>query len=517
MKLDTESLSKKRVVLFNPEPKGFKGAEIQIPVPPFALLAIAGPLWEAGYDIKIIDAVVEENWQGKITKYADGAICFGVTSMTGYQIKGGVEMSKLVKERYPDVRVIWGGYHPSIMPEQTAANKYIDIVVRGQGERTMLEVVQHLKKHLSLDGILGITYKNDGKIVINPDRFFEDINNFPSFQFHLIDVERYIIDSLRSQTIGYMSSQGCPYQCKFCAELKVTKRRWSGLKAERVLNDIEYLVKNHGINGLHIYDSNFFINKKRVEEICEGLLARNIDIAWGNVNLRADQITYADEKLLKLLKQTHCEWFLTGAESGRQEILDFITKGTKVEDTIRLKEIFSRYDFKPLFGFVLGFPYKNLINVSLKEDFDAIIDTVRRIQTIDRKNEFLLWLYTPYPGTPIYNLAIQNGVREPKNLEEWSRFTLNFSNIPWLPKKYEKIADQLNYYIFPYTSSHFNTIWEIKYQGHFKALKRVFHRVLQVMARFRLKYRFLCFPIEYEILSFRRRWKARKINAEYQS
>lgn len=478
--------------------------------PPFSLLSIGAMLHKDGWDIKIVDEVINPDYKKTIINDLKDALCLGVTSMTGPQIKSGLDASALAKEVNPDIKVIWGGYHPSILPEQTVENKLIDIVVKGQGERTFFELVTSLAAGKDISSIEGVVYKKNGKIFSNPPRKFEDINNFPDLPFELINIKDYIFNGVTPKTIGFLTSRGCPFDCKFCAELKVTQRRWSGLTPERVLKNFEYFLKN-GVTGIHIYDSNFFVDKKRVKAICGEILDRKLDLTWGNVNLKANSVPTGDE-LWELLYKTNCKWVLVGAESGSQEILDFISKRIKVEDILELKKNCHKYDILPFMSFIIGFPYGDCSESYLDREFKNTLDLIDKIIKVDNNNCIFYQIYTPFPGNPLYDISLKTGkFREPKNLEEWSKFVSNFVNVDWLPKKYEKLLGQLNKYIFPYISKNFDEGYKKSLKNkRFKILFAAAHEVLKALARMRWKTRFFAFPLEYNFIKARAAAKYKK-------
>lgn len=293
----------KKIVLFRPK----TSPDYDYLGLPLSLLGLAS-LLEKDYEIKIVDAPVDRDYLEKVMNSIEGALCLGISTMTGYQISEGLEVAKAVKEKHPDIPIIWGGFHPTIFPEQTIQSDYVDIVVRGWGITTFKELVDALANNKPLENIQGITFVQDGKIISTPDRPFEDINAFPRFPFHLIDdMNRYVANTeFASRSISYVSSYGCPFRCAFCAENKVSKRRWSGLKPERVVDDIEYLVKNYGINGIAFVDNNFFVDEERVRGICKLLIERNLNIKWGFAEGRAEQLVRYEEDTWELMIKSGC-------------------------------------------------------------------------------------------------------------------------------------------------------------------------------------------------------------------
>src|SRR3989344_5221212 len=174
----------KKITLYDPIPD-----MIPDPLPlPTELLAIAS-LLDKDYEIKIFDFRSDKE---EVIKQAKESICFGLTCLTGLQISDGLEVAKAVRKANPKVPLVWGGWHPSLLPEQTIKNEYVDIIVKGQGERTFYELVKAIDKGKSLKEIKGITYKKDVKILHNIDRPLEDLNNFRRLPYYLVDVNRYI-------------------------------------------------------------------------------------------------------------------------------------------------------------------------------------------------------------------------------------------------------------------------------------------------------------------------------------
>lgn len=494
-----KSPTSKRIVLFSPKTDFnyyFNGV-------PLSLLAISRFLYEeGGYDIKIISASPKEDYIQTILQLSDGAICFGVTSMTGYQIYDGLRAAKAVKEKYPNIPIVWGGWHPSICSTQTVSNPNVDIVVRGQGERTFTELVHKLQDHLPLNDVLGITYKQDGKVFHNADRLFEDINNFPALPYHLIDVEEYF-RRMGSRTLYYVSSYGCPHRCGFCAELTVNKRRWSGLKAERVIDELQSIVAKYNVDSIIFADSNFFVNERRVCLICERIIDRKLNIEWRYANGRLDQLMHYNEDTWRLMRDSGCESILIGAESGSQEALDLINKDATVEDTIEFTKISKSYGIKIIFSFMLGFPPRSeKLNQAIDEEFRQTVNLIDKIKSIYDNVQILCFIYTPYPGTPLYDLSIEHGLKEPDTLEDWSHFDLLAKNTPWVPDKHVKLIQQLIKYIFPFVFKQVDYSRLLNKSIPVKFFNQSLLEILHRMASFRWKHKFFSIPIEYQITRF---------------
>ncbi|MEK7817220.1 MAG: cobalamin-dependent protein, partial [Actinomycetota bacterium] len=201
----------KKVVLFFPNPvrENRQAPAADSPGFPMAILALAGPLKAAGYEPALIYEGVEDDLKSRIAVACNGAICLGVSAMTGNQLRGAIDYSKLAKELYPELPIVWGGYHPTLLPEQTLAEDYVDIVVRGQGEATFMELVRCLETGGSLGGVAGISYKEDGRQVANQPKRPEPLESLPPYPYELLDVEKIINrNSASFRSLQYLSSSG---------------------------------------------------------------------------------------------------------------------------------------------------------------------------------------------------------------------------------------------------------------------------------------------------------------------
>src|SRR3989338_1427528 len=191
----------KKVVLYNPKPAEL-GRFIGVPL---NLLTLAS-LIKNKYEIKIFD-FVDNELEKNILKESENALCIGISAITGYQIKDGLRIAKLVKEKFPGIPVIWGGWHPSILPLQTIKNPYVDIVVRGQGAKPLRDIANALAGNKPLDDIKGIIFKKNGEIKENPDKEFEEIDDLYPLPFELINIKKYITKTeIGSRTINYVTS-----------------------------------------------------------------------------------------------------------------------------------------------------------------------------------------------------------------------------------------------------------------------------------------------------------------------
>ncbi|MEW6359780.1 MAG: radical SAM protein [Planctomycetota bacterium] len=407
----------------DPEGKAHRGA-------PLSLLTVAAPLREAGFEVSIVDLRTDPV---EAVKVDDDTLLVGFSVMTGHQIRGALELSKTIRESNPNVPLVWGGWHATLLPDQTIAHPLVDVIVRGQGELTLLELAKVLKDGKSYEGVAGLTYQKDGKPVNNPDREIADINTFPMPTYDLVDMSKHIIrdPDYGAHMIAYLTSRGCVHRCGFCAIRQVYKRKWLDLPVERVLDEITLLLKTYPkANGIYFEDDNFFINRRRAKEILKGILDRGLKIKWTALG-RTDHIVKFDAEILELLRNTGCIQILVGAESGSQEILDLITKDTTVEQTVKAVEILQTYGVEPVLSFMVGFPEE-------VEEYDATLNLIKRLKKEWPGIDIKLFFYTPFPGSALYDYALDRGLQPPDKLEDWVEYTMHNVNVPWVSKKREK-------------------------------------------------------------------------------
>lgn len=488
--------NKKDTILFFPDPKldGLTWHQM-----PFSVLAISSPLVDRGYRVKIFDERFEDNLEEEMLSALNDAICVGISTFTGGQISGALKMAKIIKQNFPHLLLVWGGWHPSLLPEQTAQDPNVDIVVYGQGELTFLELVEALINNESIRQIPGLCYKQDGQIIKTPSRPLEDINNFPPLPLNLINVRNYIgphtgLDG--AMTLSYMSSQGCPYRCGFCADKRVYQRRWFGLKPRRVVEDLNCLVKEYNLEAIYFEDNNFFVDKCRVEQICEGIIANRLNIKWEAMG-HPRQLLRFDNNFWDLIRESGCRRILIGAESGDQEILNLIKKDTTLQDTVDFVKKAKRHNIVPILSTMTGFP------MAPKEDLYKTVTLAVNLKKLYKETEFKLFLYTPYPGTDLYDMAIKCGMKQPDDLLEWSRHTLRDVKTPWLDDKFRARIRYIAFFYFQiaYPSK---LIQRKVNQVRYKFIIKPIFKIVQFVARIRLASNFYSLPIEPLIYNYLR-------------
>jgi len=501
---------KKKVVLFLPSPvsysRSWRGA-------PLSLLAISRVLDKQGYAIKIITRFLSDNPEEEILEEVKDSLCLGISAMIGFQIYDGLKIASLVKKKYPDLPIVWGGWHPSVLPVETVKNKNVDIVVKGQGDRTFPELVSALEQKKSLRGLRGVVFKEKDRVIVNPDRPLEDLNDLPPLPYHLVDIEKCITKTeFGERSLFYTSSYGCPFRCGFCVEPIVYHQHWVGFKAERVVEDWQFLVKKYQIDTVIVSDSNFFTDKQRVYDICRGLLRKRIKIKWRNANGRIPQLVAFEPEIWQAMEKSGCSLINTGAESGSQAALDLINKDMAAEDIIKFAKLCHRYHIKVQFSFLLGLPWSKSRKENdrfIEGEYQKTISLIDELYKVSQRNHFTYYIYLPYPGAPLFNRAVKLGLKIPHTLEGWSHYLLSpedaFDTVTrqkWISQGKARLVNMLSQYIFSLMDKDSLVFIESLPDNFWKYIFKKFFNLARQVALFRWRFKFFALPVDYLIFNW---------------
>jgi len=395
--------------------------------PPLALLALASILEGRGYRVQIIDSTIEPRFKERILEQLDEAICLGISIVTGPMIEEAIEVSRAVKAKNPKFPVILGGWHPSTLAGQTLAASYVDVVVRGQGELALGEIVERLEAGEELDGIEGCSFKRStGEVVHNPNRKTTYIQDLPPKSYHLIDLEPYARLS-RSRWVTYTSSHGCPYDCSFCSNASLYGRAWNALPAARVVSEMTELVRRFRLEMVDIIDDNFLVDRQRGIDIANGIIESGERFDWC-IQTTANFLLRTSDQDVQLMRRSGLKRVFIGAESGSDDVLRSVNKvrfqGTHVLHDVAEK--LARAGITCTFSLIFALPGET--EEDRRQTLEMLGDIQRRFPT----TEFHSNIYTPYPGAPNFHQAIAMGLREPQTLEEWAAFYPKFQRLPWI-------------------------------------------------------------------------------------
>lgn len=389
---------------------------------PMGILCVGSTLKKAGYAVELIN--INEKEINKTAKYIveQDPVYVGLSVMTGIQTEHSAELSKKIKEK-KNIPIVWGGIHASLLPEQCLLEDYIDYIVISEGEISIVELTEKIIKKEEPNEVLGIGYIKDGQPKINPWRpFIENLDQY-RLDFSLLDLEKFIFPlGEYKRVIAYKTSRGCPFNCAFCYNNLFNKNKWRTWSIDAVVEDIKFLKDNYHIDAIKFYDDNFFVNKYRALEILEKIKLP------AHLEIRIDSIT---EEIAVKLKEYRVFDMLIGVESGSNRLLTLIDKRFTVDKVMEAIKIIAKYDLPAAYSVIVGLPTET------KEEFESTIDLLYKIYKIHPRAVFTLGAYLPYPGSKMYDFALENGFKPPVKTEDWGkidRFRKDF-NSPWVNVK----------------------------------------------------------------------------------
>ncbi len=355
--------------------------------------------------MEIIDQRLEKDFFGSVhQRITPDLICIGISCITGPQIEQVIRISAFIR-KWTNTPIVLGGPHATLLPHQTLEAAFIDYVVIGRGEAPFLNLVRALKMNASIQGVSRVGYKANGRIVIN--RGFVPEINVRRIPYSL--VSRYG----RPLTVPIVSSYGCRYHCSFCVE-KVLHPKYYEIPIRDVLFMVEDALRLRP-QFINFIDDNFLLNRKRVMEIFSLCQQKSLGFLWICTG-RVDEVLRLNDDALRFLKGRGLSAIYFGIESGSLKILKLIRKQITPEMVLKLNLRLRKEGIIPHYSFMAGFPTET------REDIEK---TIRFMYQLKQENpRAVIWkinTYTPYPGTGLFDLAVQNGFKPPETFEEWSR------------------------------------------------------------------------------------------------
>ena len=386
-------------------------------IPPTSLLTIASCLERAGHEVMLLDgdglSLDFENTLSKALSYKPDYV--GLTSMTA-TMDIAMCFCERIKEANHAITTILGGIHATALPVKTIEDyPCVDYVVKGEGEYTVVKLLDILASGGSCDSLEGMTFRKGSRIIDNPQpKPIYNLDDLPLPAYHLLNYSRYRSygwngweTGVRAPVGVIYTARGCYRNCSFCSSKVVSGRGIRCFSVKRVMEELDVLVRRYKIKILYIQDDTFAVNKKRAMEICEEILRRGYTLEI-MIAARCDEV---DSELYKKLREAGVTWCCYGVESGNQEILNSIGKGITLDNVYNAFEAANRAGFHIGGNFMLGFP---------DETWDTAMDTIH-LAVKELKMDYASFaICVPYPGTDIYYNAIARGIKMP----EWTNFGL---------------------------------------------------------------------------------------------
>jgi radical SAM superfamily enzyme YgiQ (UPF0313 family) len=422
-------MKKDVVILFFPKTSG-NGSGKRLP---YTLLYLERTLRGLGLEVILVDESCQPNYPAALDQKRDRILLAGVSSMTGSQISGGIAFSKWLRKA-GSAPIVWGGWHPTLLPKQTLQEPYVDFVVIGQGERPLRQLVERLLNGQDPSDIPGLGFKRGTEIFVNRSAPFDGINAFPPINLGLLDPNNYVYSAapLGKRCMVYFASHGCPFNCGFCSMAAVYRHHWYHKPVSQIIEDLRTLKERAGIDSMYFMDPNLFVNPDFCRQLARAMIDAELNLRWysqGHTRLLTTRFTDED---MRLFVQSGCSQIIVGAESGDPEVLDVVGKRAKVEDTFRLVALLKRHGIVPYLSTMVCLP------MNPARDLDLTIDMLARAKLMDPRLQASIWNYTPYPGTELYERAKQKGFIPPQRLEDWAVHSLTSFRAPWAPRGYAK-------------------------------------------------------------------------------
>jgi anaerobic magnesium-protoporphyrin IX monomethyl ester cyclase len=359
---------------------------------------LAAVLEKNEHEVEVIDCealeIDHEKLRAKLASLEPNVV--GITSTTA-TIQSALLSARVAKEACPNIAVVLGGPHATFMDEQILSeNSEVDVVVRGEGEQTLLELVDVISKSnlKDLDEVAGITFRKDGQIIRTPNRpFIQNLDELPRPAYHYFPLKNYRVSG--RLILPVTTSRGCPIQCSFCVSSRMFGKTYRMRSIRNVVDEIEGLRDTYGADAFSFYDDAFTYDMQRAIKICEEIKKRNIGLPW-NCQSRVDNVS---KEALTKMKESGCEMVYMGVESGCQKILDAVGKKTSIQQNEKAVKWAKDADMFVIISLVIGYPGETV------DTLNQTFDLIRRL----KPDEVHLCVAMPYPGTELYRFVKENG------------------------------------------------------------------------------------------------------------
>jgi anaerobic magnesium-protoporphyrin IX monomethyl ester cyclase len=406
-----------KVALVNPPP--LKGVFHHHPYLPIGLAYLAAVLEAKGNEVLVLDCLASDIDQEKLKQNlaSFNPNVVGISSMTP-MVPSTMLAAKGAKEVCPNSTVVLGGPHASFMDKQILTEEpSVDVIVRGEGEQTLLELTQKIANQESLSAVEGITFRKENQILQNPTRpYIQNLDELPFPAYKHFSLDKYRL--FGKLFFPVITSRGCPFQCSFCTSSRILGKQYRARTAKNIGAELELLKNQYHADSFTFYDDTLTLDKNRIFEICNEIRSRKIDIPW-DCQTRVDQIS---EEVLAKMKETNCQQVFFGAESGCQDVLNWVKKRTTVTQNEAAIKMAKKAGLFVAISIIIGYPGETA------EMRKETLNFLRRAEPDD----VYLCIATPYPGTDLRLLVEQMGLKMSPDWEKYDTTTPVFEN-PLLP------------------------------------------------------------------------------------
>ena len=389
--------------------------------PPLGLAYMAAVLEQNNFEVKIIDCPVSgidhEKLKTELSSFQPTIV--GIGCMTPI-VESALKSAHTAKEVCPNAKVVMGGPHATFADKQILTDeKDIDLVVRGEGEETILELAKQPPELKKISEIKGITFRHNNQIIRSPDRpFIQNLDALPLPAYKYVPIEKYRITGMKLLPI--ISSRGCPFQCSFCVASQMFGAKFRARSAKNVLDELQWLKDDFGAEGIAFQDDTLTFDRKRATEICDGMIERKLNLHWG-CGTRADVVT---KEVLTRMSKAGCDEICFGVESGCQRIRDSLKKRVTTEQCENAIKWAKEAGIFVTVSVIIGYPGET--KDTLQESFNFI----------EKSEPDDVWLChaTPYLGTELRALVESHGWKMSQDWKLYNTMNPIFED-PLLPAK----------------------------------------------------------------------------------
>jgi radical SAM superfamily enzyme YgiQ (UPF0313 family) len=410
-----------KVVLINPPQLYLLTQFASFIVPPIGLAYLASFAKAKGHDVEIIDAFGsgldqftrqgDLNLRGLsfeeiIQQISPATDVIGIYNLFSHAYPMVRKLSQSIKETYADVPIIIGGVHPTALPEHVMQNTCFDYVVLGEGEETLVKLLEKIESGRDVDDIDGLAYRKDGEVIVNKKtKLIEDLDSLPFPAFEQLPIENYIQakspqGAWRGRFLPIIPTRGCNYKCKFCTAPKMWKPVWRTRSARNVADEMEYFHNRLKVTDFHFEDLTSVSNKEWIIELCKEIDKRGLKITWQLPNGTRSEII--DENITKRMRASGCTNITFAPESGSVEALELMNKKLDLENIFRASRLAAKGGMIVSAFLVMGVPGENV--KSLK-------DTLKLLRKLARigVHEVSITTFTALPGSEFFYELLQEG------------------------------------------------------------------------------------------------------------
>jgi anaerobic magnesium-protoporphyrin IX monomethyl ester cyclase len=414
---------------------------------PLGLAYLGAVLEKNGYSVNVIDCQAQKltyvDLEREIGKHQPRIV--GITSTT-LTYKSALKVARIAKQVHPECLTILGGCHATFWDDKALEEcPQLDVIVRKEGEYTLLEIANRLKENKRINDVLGTTCKENGKIIRNADRpYIEDLDSLPFPAHHLLPLRH--LRTMGRIIFPLTTSRGCVYWCNFCTAVRMFGRGYRMRSPKNVVDEMQFLNEKYGASQFTFYDDAFTVNQARTEKICEEIQNRGLKFEW-DCEARVDMVT---KELLQKMKKAGCiaVWF--GVESGCQNLIESMGKSFNIVQTRRAFKWAKEAGLMTEASVILGFP---------GETKETALKTVKFAEEL---NPILLGYYiaTPYPGTPMYDYVKENGWLKITDFDRYDTATPTFESPTLSMKELAKIREKAYQRFYLRPTYILRTLWE---------------------------------------------------------